>query len=122
MSSGVAAEGMRRTGRDRPTPLPVQALDHATGYLLAAAVVRALRVGASTARCSLARTARLLVDGPPGSFDDALAPLTAADFGPDVEATTWGPAHRLSAPLTIEGVPMRWDRPAVALGSSKPQW
>ena len=38
MSCGIADAGMRQPGRDRPTPLPVQALDHATGYLLAAAV------------------------------------------------------------------------------------
>jgi hypothetical protein len=43
MSAGIADEGMRRFGKDRPTPLPVQALDHATGYLMATAVVRALR-------------------------------------------------------------------------------
>src|SRR5262249_13189705 len=42
MSAGIAAEGMRAYGKDRPTPLPVQALDHATGYLLAAAALRGL--------------------------------------------------------------------------------
>ena len=127
MSSGIAAEGMRRAGRDRPTPLPAQALDHATGYLLAAAAVRGLRTRrddgrGSIARCSLARTARLLVDGPPGRFDEALAPVADADYATDVEHTTWGPAHRLRAPLEIDGVPWRWDRPANALGSSPPVW
>jgi crotonobetainyl-CoA:carnitine CoA-transferase CaiB-like acyl-CoA transferase len=33
MSAGIAEAGMRLTGRDRPTPLPVQALDQATGYI-----------------------------------------------------------------------------------------
>jgi hypothetical protein len=127
MSSGIAAEGMRRAGRDRPTPLPAQALDHATGYLLAAAAVRGLRTRdhddrGSIARCSLARTARLLVDGPAGSIDDAIAPIVDADYAGDVEHTPWGPAHRLHAPLTIEGVPWRWDRPATALGSSPARW
>jgi hypothetical protein len=31
MSSGIADEGMRRAGAEIPTPLPAQALDHATG-------------------------------------------------------------------------------------------
>jgi len=51
---------------DRPTPLPVQALDHATGYLMAAAAVRGLAERLKTgrgfeARTSLARVAGLLV-------------------------------------------------------------
>jgi crotonobetainyl-CoA:carnitine CoA-transferase CaiB-like acyl-CoA transferase len=33
MSSGIAEAGMRAAGSDKPVPLPVQALDHATGYL-----------------------------------------------------------------------------------------
>ena len=65
MSTGIAHEGMVRAGADRPKPLPVQALDHGTGYLMAAAVLRALRVRNETGRCdsarlSLARTAALL--------------------------------------------------------------
>ncbi len=44
MSVGIADAGMTAVGRDRPTPLPVQALDHATGYPLAAAAVRGLKL------------------------------------------------------------------------------
>src|SRR4051812_33965644 len=65
MSCGIADEGMRTLGRDRPTPLPVQALDHATGYLMAACAITGLanrRAGGrgSRWRASLARTAELL--------------------------------------------------------------
>ena len=42
MSCGIAAAGMTMLNRDRPTPLPVQALDHATSYIMAAAAVRGL--------------------------------------------------------------------------------
>lgn len=127
MSSGIAHTGMVRTGRDRPTPLPVQALDHATGYLLAAAVVRGLRLRrttgeATTTRCSLARTAALLVDGPAGSFDDTLAPLADDDWSPAVERTAWGDVRRLLPPVTIDGAPMRWDRPATPLGAHPAAW
>src|SRR5690606_35019655 len=60
MSSGIADAGMRAAAAERPTPLPVQALDQATGYLMAAAVIAGLRDRiehgtGSTARLSLAR-------------------------------------------------------------------
>src|SRR5207302_2976931 len=62
MSSGIAAEGKRVTGRAQPVSLPVQALDYGTGYLLAAAALRGLSVRERTghgwrAQASLARTA-----------------------------------------------------------------
>jgi crotonobetainyl-CoA:carnitine CoA-transferase CaiB-like acyl-CoA transferase len=50
MSAGIADAGMRLLAKDRPTPLPFQALDHATGYLLAAAVVRGLTQRIATGR------------------------------------------------------------------------
>src|SRR5215831_2210379 len=62
MSAGIADAGMCMEGLERPCPLPVQALDQATGYLMAAAVARALLVrrvtgAALSAQLSLARTA-----------------------------------------------------------------
>lgn len=129
MSAGIADAGMHRLGRDRPTPLPLQALDHATGYLMAAAVVMALvrrrqGLGGSTVRASLARTAHLLagygVDDPEPC---ALAPVDAsADFSAAVEATSWGAARRLRAPVEVAGAPMRWERAACALGTAAAAW
>jgi hypothetical protein len=127
MSAGIADAGMQRLRRDRPTPLPVQALDHATGHIMAAAAIRGLTrrrlngVG-STMRASLARTAALLAGVAPA---DAVRPLGdpgPADYAEDIEQTPWGPARRLRPPLTVEGVAMRWDKPATRLGSSPPQW
>ncbi|HMJ13895.1 MAG TPA: CoA transferase, partial [Polyangiaceae bacterium] len=40
MSSGIAARGREVLGARRPVSLPAQALDHGTGYLMAAAVCR----------------------------------------------------------------------------------
>jgi hypothetical protein len=127
MSAGIAAEGMRRLGKDRPTPLPVQALDHATGYIMAAAAIRGLtRRRASgrgaTARVSLARTAALLAGIAAAADASPLAPANASDYGEHLEATAWGPAHRLRPPVMIEGAPIRWDHPAAALGSAPPRW
>jgi crotonobetainyl-CoA:carnitine CoA-transferase CaiB-like acyl-CoA transferase len=127
MSNGFAQAGMLHYGRDRPTPLPVQALDQATGYLMATAVLRGLArrleqgVGSMT-RLSLARTAVLLgsLPAPPDAQD--LAPETAADLAPEPERTEWGPARRLRPPCMVEGAPMRWDLPASSLRSAAPQW
>jgi crotonobetainyl-CoA:carnitine CoA-transferase CaiB-like acyl-CoA transferase len=126
MSVGIADAGMRRLGRDRPTPLPVQALDQATGYLMAAAVIRGLTArldsGAGLeARASLARTASLLVSGDQTSASD-LAPETDADWNANLEQTAWGPARRVRAPVAVEGAPMQWDRPAGPLGAAQLNW
>jgi len=126
MSAGVADAGMRRMGRDHPTPLPVQALDHATGYLMAAAVVRGLTGRLATGmgcsvRASLARTAALLAGLPPGE-PVPLAPETPDDLADGMEATSWGPACRLRAPGGIAGASMHWDLPATALGSVAAAW
>jgi hypothetical protein len=126
MSVGIAAEGMRVSGRERPTPLPVQALDHATGYLLAAAVLRGLALRreaqqASQWQLSLARSAKLLIDA---GTNDLAAPLPAADppACEAIEQTTWGPARRLVPPLIVGETHCRWDLPARALGSDPPSW
>jgi len=128
MSSGIADAGMRWAGAAKPVPLPVQALDHATGYLMAAAVLRGLAerlaTGAGTrARLSLARTGKLLVDHPPGDARlPALAPETGADLAFDLELTAWGPARRLRSPLSVAGTAMRWNLPAGPLHAVPPVW
>ena len=127
MSAGIAAEGMRRFRTDRPKPLPVQALDHATGYIMAAGVVRGLTrrmtegVG-STMRTSLARTAGLLTSAPIADRNEEFAAAGEADFDGASEVTTWGPARRMNPPIVVEGAAMRWDHPANELGSSTPHW
>ncbi len=127
MSTGIADAGTRWQHADHPVPLPVQALDHATGYLMAAATLRAMTRKLSTgrgsaARLALARTAKLLIDCGDQPSSAAHAHETAADLAPTLERTPWGDARRLSAPVTIEGIPMHWDLPAAELGSSAPHW
>jgi hypothetical protein len=127
MSAGVAAGGMAWQQADRPVPLPVQALDHATGYLMAAGVVRGLidglrGNGATTARLSLARTALLLGQPAAGALQAPLVPPTDADYAPGEEATPWGSVKRLLAPVICDGTPLRWDRGAAQLGSAAPSF
>jgi CoA-transferase family III len=126
MSSGIAAAGMQRSGANRPVPLPVQALDHAAGYLVAAAAVRGLRTRllhgrGSTARLSLARIAAVLVDGPVGSFDSTLDATHCFDAA-SREETVFGPLQRLAPPLDIDGARQHWTRPSTTLGSSRATW
>jgi hypothetical protein len=126
MSSGIAEAGMAWKQTDKPTPLPVQALDHGTGYLMAASAIvllaRRLADGrGGSARLSLARTAKLLIEGGTGD-GAALRPEDEADQGLLVEQTPWGPAHRLQVPLKITGTPLQWALPATELGAHRPQW
>ena len=120
MSSGIAEAGMRWKNADKPMPLPVQALDHATGYLMAAAAITLLG-RAGSARLSLARTAKLLIENGAGT-DETLRAEDDKDQGLLVEQTPWGPAHRLHVPLKITGTPLQWALPAAELGSHRAQW
>lgn len=128
MSAGIADAGMRRLGKDRPMPLPLQAIDHATGYLLAAAVAMALArrlqgLGGSTVRASLARTAHLLAgDGADEPDAQVLAAPADGDYGEAVQATSWGASQRLRAPVCVAGAAMYWSRPACALGTASATW
>ncbi len=127
MSCGIAHAGMTATGSNKPFPLPVQALDHATGYLMAAAAVSALRrrlaAGTGTrVRCSLARTAHLLMGGPQGDLDAAIRRPGEDDWLDGMEMTSWGPARRLRPPGSATGLQMSWELPAGELGRHAPAW
>lgn len=126
MSAGIAAEGMRHEGAEVPRPLPVQALDHATGYLMAAAACRAMqrrRKGeVVSARLSLARTASLLTQA--GTVPPTGPHLQehAADCCPDCEVTDWGPAWRLRFPIRLDGEGPRWREAAGRLRRHEAGW
>lgn len=127
MSSGIAHTGMNWAKQYKPISLPVQALDHATGYLMAAAVIRLIakalnNEGVGNAQLSLARTAELLASYPQTAESKFEASPVKTDFSDQIELTPWGSAHRLRPPLSIEGTPMSWTLAANHLGTSKPEW
>ena len=98
-----------------------------TGYLMAATAVRSvtrrLDKGLGTeARLSLARTAKLLIDGGENDSSSPLLPEIPADLSPIVEHTEWGDARRLMPPAAVAGATIQWERPARKLGSSEPTW
>jgi hypothetical protein len=128
MSCGIAARGQEATAADRPVPLPSQALDHGTGYLLAAATCRALvRLladgTASDVRLSLARTARQLMEFTDGGGLEAHE-LTMEDAERWCEQanSAFGRLRRVRCPGSIEGVAPAWTLPAGPLGIDPPVW
>ncbi|MBH0009187.1 CoA transferase [Salinibacterium sp. SWN1162] len=119
-----AATGIAFTegeGKGSPGALPAQALDHAAGYLLAAAVTTAVRrridAGHSwLVEVSLARVATELLQ----QRRPRHAPRAAAGFTPTV-ATNDGVTSAVPAPA-YAGSPGRFSAPAVAWGSSDAAW
>ncbi|MVO14984.1 CoA transferase [Parasedimentitalea huanghaiensis] len=127
MSSGIAEAGRRWSGSDIPTPLPVQALDHATGYLMAATVLSALTAATQgnpvpQARLSLARTATLLADLSKDAVGSDITSAQNSDFAALPEHSGWGIGQRLTAPLSLSTTSMSWDLPASQLGTSGAIW
>ncbi|WP_432030635.1 CoA transferase [Streptomyces sp. 1222.5] len=110
----------------KPGALPAQALDHGTGYLLAAAVLRALTEQSydgygRCVRLALARTAHWLTD------EIRPEPATGPPYpGPDAWlAETDSPLGRLRyarPPVSFAGGPADWARPAVPWGSDAAAW
>ena len=129
MSMGFAEQAQRSAGADKPVSLPVPALDHATGYLMAAATIRALELRmasghGSIVRASLARTGALLMGAAMQTRAPAqpALPESPSDWADDVEETPWGRARRVRWPLHVDGVVMGWRTPATTLGSSPAAW
>jgi hypothetical protein len=113
MVSGIAHESGQAAGVDEPRALPMQALDHAAGWLAALAAIAGLRRRAAEggswhADVSLARTAdwldslgRVPLDPPPA--DDVSDLLTETD-------TPAGRLTHVRMPGRIGGEPLDWPR------------
>ncbi|OPC84437.1 hypothetical protein B4N89_29065 [Embleya scabrispora] len=109
-----------------PGALPTQVLDRATGYLLAAAVLRALSVRRASHRGSridlaLARTAHWLMSGyAPGE------PEVAEPFDPaphlGVTDTAIGRLVHARPPFELPGLPAARPHPPTPWGSAEPLW
>jgi crotonobetainyl-CoA:carnitine CoA-transferase CaiB-like acyl-CoA transferase len=128
-ASGFNAAEAEATGDDKPKPLPVQALDHATGYLLAlgalAALSRQLDEGGSWhVQVSLARTGHWIRGL--GRVPDGLAcPAPTRETIADLLETSDSGFGRLAAVRhggVLSDTPPRWLRPAVPLGTHPAAW
>ncbi|MCX5168217.1 CoA transferase [Streptomyces antibioticus] len=127
VATGIAAvEG----SPEHPGALPAQALDHGSGYLLAAAVLRALTErsyddgggGGRFVRVALARTAAwLLSDGDGGATGD----FAEGDAPAPWLTETTSPLGRLRharPPVSFEGGPENWTHPPGPWGTDPVRW
>ncbi|HXP75747.1 MAG TPA: CoA transferase [Stellaceae bacterium] len=128
-ASGFNAAEAEAAGVSQPKPLPAQALDHASGYLMAFGAMTALarrahEGGSWHVRVSLAQTGRWVrglgrieggLDRSDPGFEDVRDRLeeSASGFG-QLTATR----HAAELALT----PARWSRPSVPLGTHEPRW
>ena len=109
----------------RPGALPAQALDHATGYLLAAGVMAALRRraeegGSWRVRAHLARTAHWLLRT---DALDARAELVADPAPWLVGAdTAYGRVVQPRPAFRVDDGPTVFPRPAHRWGADAPEW
>ena len=110
-----------------PGKLPVQALDHAAGYIMAACCLEALNIARRgrvvAARTSLAQIAWLLCRT--NQVKPATAPIrsaTQSDYVRGIEQSEWGGLKRLRPPLSMPFAQMRWDLPAGSLRRHCAKW
>lgn len=120
MSTGIADRGEA----EPPEPLPAQALDHATGYIVAAAIGRALarreREGvANDIDCSLVATAQLLLAQPTNPEGPA---TTWTDADTEPTETEWGSARRAPVPAVIAEITPQLAPQAGSLGRHAAAW
>jgi crotonobetainyl-CoA:carnitine CoA-transferase CaiB-like acyl-CoA transferase len=128
VATGIAAiEG----SPERPGALPAQALDHGTGYLLAAAVLRALTEQSEQGhslvlRLALARTAAWLTAGGDEQGGAAHESRGTAYNQPDawlVETDSGiGRLRHALPPVSFVGGPVNWSRPPGRWGTDSARW
>jgi hypothetical protein len=128
LSSGIAASGAGSgTLANAPEPLPAQALDHGTGWLLAASIAQALTLRLTEATttavtASLIGTSNLLyalTELAGAGYPD---PGTADEVALESTTTAWGPAQRVPLPGHIDGLTPHFVHEAGPLGRHPATW
>ena len=128
-ASGINHAEAEAAGIDRPKELPCQALDHATGYLMAfgatMALLRKAREGGSWhVRVSLAQTGHWLtglgrvaggLDGPDPKAEDVADLL-------ETMGTPQGALTFVRHAAVLSATPAHWSRPPAKLGTHAPVW
>lgn len=127
MSAGIADRGMREAAAEHPVPLPVQALDHATGWLAAAAALRGIATArregtGSTSRLSLGRTAVELERWRTAWGGGPFPATPLGELPSRTLDTTWGTVDVLDSPLEISALALETLQPPRRLGSDEPVW
>ena len=128
-ASGLNHAEAEAAGVEGPKELPCQALDHATGYLMAFGVMMALMRKASEGgswhvRVSLAQTGRWLAGlGRLERGFDAADPSQAdiADLLDEMD-TPLGRLTYVRHAAVLSETPAHWERPPARLGAHAPLW
>ena len=124
VATGIA---MTEGSAERPGALPAQALDHGTGYLLAAAVLRSLTEqteegGSRVVRLALARTAAWLTDGAARDAGRAQAAYDGPDPWLAETDSVLGRLRYALPPVRFTDGPSDWARPPGAWGTDTARW
>ena len=127
-ANGLNAAEADAAGADQPKPLPAQALDHGTGYLMAFAAMSALarRItdgGSWHVRLSLAQTGQWFrrlgrIDGwtrKTPNLDEVRDRVEETDSG-------FGRLTAVRSAAVMSETPLRWARPSVPLGTHPATW
>jgi hypothetical protein len=128
-ATGFNVAEAQAAGIEGPKELPCQALDHATGYLLAfgciiARMRQADEGGSWLVQVSLARTGRWIWQL--GRVENGfLCQLPSRDDVADLledSASPFGLVRAVRHAAQLSGTPPCWTRPAVPLGTHPPVW
>jgi len=127
-ANGINHAEAEAAGSAQPKPLPCQAMDHATGYLMAfgamtALARRATEGGSWNVRVSLAQTGHWIrglgrIDGlgaPDPRFEDVRDRL-------EESASGFGKLTAVKHAAVMSETPPHWARPSVPLGTHEPRW
>ena len=128
-ATGFNAAEAQAAGVEGPKELPCQALDHATGYLLAfgaimARIRQASEGGSWLVRVSLAATGRWLwnlgrIEG--GFFCPLPSREDVVDLLED-SSSPFGAMRAVRHAAQLSATPAQWVRPSVPLGTNAPIW
>jgi crotonobetainyl-CoA:carnitine CoA-transferase CaiB-like acyl-CoA transferase len=128
-ATGFNVAEAQAAGVEAPKELPCQALDHASGYLLAFGVLtarmrQANEGGSWLVRVSLAATGRWLRNL--GRLENGFScPLPSGDDVADLleeTVTPFGLMRAVRHAARLSATPAGWTRPAVPLGTHPPVW
>lgn len=126
---GMNHAEMEAAGEDRPRPLPCQANDHASGYLLALGAMaalyrRATEGGSWHVRVGLAPTAHWIrglgrLEGGLAAHDPSQADV--AEYLEEMDSG-FGRLTVVRDAAEMSATPPRWERPSVPLGTHAAVW
>jgi crotonobetainyl-CoA:carnitine CoA-transferase CaiB-like acyl-CoA transferase len=128
-ASGLNDAEALASGTDAPVPLPCQALDHASGYLLALGALgalarRATEGGSWLVRASLAQTGHWLRGLGRLEHGFACPDPTIKEVADLLEESPsgWGRLLAVRHAAQMSETPPAWSRPSVPLGTHPPRW